>query len=281
MASRRPQGTPRGVSGAVTTMLLACMVNLAPDAVASTTPKPKGDATGWADPYGYNVHAARSSPPPRPTPAHRRGNGEVAAGTPPAGPNPPTYCKEAAAGAHFADPLAVMSGTPVTCASTHGPTPHDVAAQAWKSLRLPLPLVRTAPPRGTTGLVGLPEWVWIPRDKWRPLVKRASAGAVWAQVTATPQRITITPGPDLTPVGCDGPGTAYDPGRSASAQRTACSYTYGRSSAGEPGGAYRVTVSVTWAGRWAGSDGAGGVLPDLSRSTTFWVRVAEAQGLYG
>jgi predicted CxxxxCH...CXXCH cytochrome family protein len=160
-------------------------------------------------------------------------------------------------------------------------TPQQLAQQAWSALRLPLPDVRTAPPRASAGLVGLPEWAWVPRGEWAPISERAVAGAVWAEVTATPQRMSIKPGAGLAVVECSGPGTAYDPGRPASVQRTDCSYTYRHSSAAQPGAAYRVTVTVVWGGTWAGSDGSGGTLPDISRSTTFSLRVAEGQGLYG
>lgn len=159
-------------------------------------------------------------------------------------------------------------------------TPAELAQQAWNALRLPLPGVHTAPPRGAAGLVGLPEWVWVPASQWRPLTKRASAGGVWAEVTATPRQMIVTPGAGLGAVMCAGPGTAYDRQRSASSQQTDCSYTYARSSAGQPGAVYRVTVRVVWGGVWVGSGGAGGTLPDISRSTTFGLRVAEAQSLY-
>jgi hypothetical protein len=147
-------------------------------------------------------------------------------------------------------------------------------------LRLPVPDAHTAPPRGTDGLIGLPEWVWVPSDEWRPLTQTASAGAAWAQVTATPKQLTVKPGARMRAVNCQGPGTAYDPSRSASAQRTNCSYSYRHSSKYQPGAVYRVTVTVVWGGVWVGSGGAGGVLPDISRSTTFSLRVAEGQGLY-
>jgi hypothetical protein len=159
-------------------------------------------------------------------------------------------------------------------------TPAQLAQQAWNELKLPLPQVGTAPPRGSAGLVGLPEWVWVPASQWRPLTKRADAGGVWAQVTATPKQVIVAPGAGLSPVTCAGPGTAYAPGRPASSQHTDCSYTYARSSAGQPGAVYRVTVRVVWGGVWVGSGGAGGTLPDISRSTTFGLRVAEAQSLY-
>jgi hypothetical protein len=178
-----------------------------------------------------------------------------------------------------------MGGTPVDCvpgnSATPTVTPEELAQQAWRALRLPFPDVHTAPPRGAQGLVGLAEWVWVSRAQWRPLTKTASVGAVWARVTAMPKQLTIIPGAGLPAVRCNGPGVAYDPSRPASVQRTDCSYTYVRSSKGQPHGAYQMTVTVTWGGSWVGSGGAGGGLPDISRSTTFGVRVAEGQGLYG
>jgi hypothetical protein len=160
-------------------------------------------------------------------------------------------------------------------------TAAQLAQRARESLELPLPDVRTAPPRDSDGLVGLPEWVWVPRGQWHSMSTRASAGPVWAEVTATPQRIVIEPGAGLGAVTCDGPGTAYDTGKPASAQATDCSYTYTRSSAGQPNSAYTMTVTVVWAGTWEGASGAGGTLPEISRSTSFPIRVAEGQGLYG
>ena len=173
------------------------------------------------------------------------------------------------------------AGTGVCDAHQPSITPDVLAHQAWDSLRLPLPDVRTAPPRRSRGLVGLPEWVWVPHAQWRSLSRRASAGGVWAEVTAAPKHLIIYPGAGLPPVRCSGPGVAFDPVKPASVQHTDCSYTYRRSSATQPGGVYRVKVTVVWGGRWVGSGGAGGGLPDISRSTTFGLRVAEAQGLYG
>jgi hypothetical protein len=168
----------------------------------------------------------------------------------------------------------------LTLGNTPQVGPAGLAQRAWKDLRLPLPRVHTAPPRGSRGLVGLAEWVWIPRSQWRSLTKHASAGGAWVQVTATPTRLIVAPGSGLPPVSCAGPGTAYDPSRSASSQHADCSYTYARSSADQPGAAYQVTVQVVWGGTWVGSGGAGGVLPDISRSSSFGLRVAEAQSLY-
>jgi hypothetical protein len=195
----------------------------------------------------------------------------------------PPYCAEAAAASSVVGAPGVIAGRPVVCGTDTTPsvTPQELAQAAWKNLGLPIPAVHTAPPRGAQGLVGLPEWVWVPHNQWHATSRRTSTGAVWAQVTATPQRLIIKPGSDLPPMSCDGPGTTYDPAKPSSTQHTDCSYTYRRSSAAEPGAAYRVTVTVVWSGAWTGSGGASGTLPDISRSTAFGLKVAEGQGLYG
>lgn len=158
-------------------------------------------------------------------------------------------------------------------------SPAELALTKWARMPIPAPAVRTAPPRRRGGLVGLPEWFWA--TNWHPLSGRVAARNVWAEVTARPQSMTIAPAPGEPVLRCSGPGTAYDRSRPAASQRTDCSYTFARSSLHEPGGAYRVRVTVVWGGSWRGSDGSGGALPPLSRSTTFPLRVAEAQALYG
>ncbi|MFI0410600.1 hypothetical protein [Actinomadura sp. 3N508] len=158
-------------------------------------------------------------------------------------------------------------------------SPAALALTEWARMPIPAPVVRTAPPRRRGGLVGLPEWFWV--TNWHPLSGRVTARNVWVEVTARPRSMTIAPGAGEPVVRCSGPGTAYDKSRPAASQRTDCSHTFARSSLHEPGGAHRVRVSVVWGGTWRGSDGSGGALPPLDRSTTFRLRVAEAQALYG
>lgn len=174
----------------------------------------------------------------------------------------------------------------VVCSPVHGGgnkapkvSPRELALTRWARMPIPAPVVRTAPPRVRTGLVGLPEWFWV--ANWHSLGGRVSARDVWVEVTARPQGMTVSPGPREPLLRCSGPGTAYDRTRPAASQRTDCSYTFERSSLYEPGHAYRVQVTVVWGGTWRGSDGSGGALPPVSRSTSFRLRVAEAQALYG
>ena len=157
-------------------------------------------------------------------------------------------------------------------------SPAELAAQAWRSLRIPAPRVATAPPRRANGLVGLGEWFWV--TNWKSHSSRVEAGNVWAAVTARPIALSIAPGAGST-VRCAGPGTAYDGGHAADGQHSDCSYTYTRSSAGLPGSAYRVMATVTWGGTWVGAGTTGGSLPALTRSTTFPLRIAEGEAVTG
>ena len=280
MEGRRSPAGPNPLSRGLTGLTVAAVALLTSAAPARASGHGGGGTAGWydsSDPGSYHIRAGTTG---RHGTTSAGGSGRTAKA--PATPEP-TYCVEAAAAGRVAAPLAFIAGKPVVCGADATPTvsPQVLARQAWGDLHLPLPDVRTAPPRGSAALVGLPEWIWVPHRYWAPVTRRASAGAAWAEVMAIPKRMSIDPGGGMQSVGCSGPGTAYDPRRTASAQRTDCSYTYSRSSASQPGTAYRVTVTVVWDGSWAGSGGVGGTLPDISRSTTFSLRVGEGQGLYG
>ncbi|MEU6720748.1 hypothetical protein ABZ897_55630 [Nonomuraea sp. NPDC046802] len=149
----------------------------------------------------------------------------------------------------------------------------QLAQRAYKRIRISPPQVLTAPPRGRDGLVGLPHWFYLAEGQWVAKSKHLRTGAVWAEATAKPQRMTINTGEGHT-FTCDGPGTAYAPDLPATRQSSTCSYRFQ-----QPANARRVTVSVTWGGTWRGSGGAGGTLPPITRSVTFPVRVVEAQAL--
>ncbi|HEY2261254.1 MAG TPA: hypothetical protein VGI96_01365 [Streptosporangiaceae bacterium] len=157
-------------------------------------------------------------------------------------------------------------------------TPQQLLAWAQSQLKLPLPGVQTAPPRGSDGLVGLPEWFWVSPAQWHPATARVAVGAVWAQVTARPASITVRPGTGTT-LTCGGAGTVYNPHLPAQAQHSTCTWTYSQSSDGLPGNAYPASVTVTWDASWQGSGGAGGALAPAGQTAAVAVPVAEAQAL--
>jgi hypothetical protein len=157
------------------------------------------------------------------------------------------------------------------------PDPEALRASAQEELRLPTPEVAMSPPGEQ--VVHVESWLWLDGALWRPHSSSASAGGVTATVTATPSRTVWDMGNGDVVV-CDGPGVAYDTRRSAAGQSTDCSYTYRVSSAGRPGDAYPVTVTVEWQLSWTvtGAPG-GGALPALTTSTSTAVPVGEVQAL--
>ncbi|MEO3861323.1 hypothetical protein [Acrocarpospora sp. B8E8] len=161
-------------------------------------------------------------------------------------------------------------------------TAQELMLRAMRDLRLPVPAVRTAPPRGSDGMVGIPLWFWIPESQWRPITRRVQTGPTWAQVTATPRQLVIEPGHGQRGVRCQGPGMPYRPYQGSlptGSPPGSCSYTFTRSSAGLRGAAYPVRASVVWGAAWQGSGGAGAVLDAQVSTTTFDVRIAEGQAL--
>jgi hypothetical protein len=157
-----------------------------------------------------------------------------------------------------------------------------MARTAANQLVLPKPSARRNP--AGPALANLATWWWLDPADWRPLTQRTQAGPVWAQVTATPTSTTWDPGDGSAPVVCDGPGTAYDTSRPASAQSTQCSYTYRRSSADQPQTGpsindrfFTVTVTTTWQVTWVGTAGSSGTLPVLTTSSSFPLAVAQRQ----
>lgn len=154
--------------------------------------------------------------------------------------------------------------------------------QASNEIVLPAPVIYTSPPSST--YVNLPTWLWIDPADWRPFVATASAGAVSATATAEPSSVTWSMG-DGSSVVCTGPGVPYDFSVPASEQQTDCSYTYTRSSAGQPGvdgpaDVFRVTATINWVVTWsaAGTPG-GGDLPQLSTTSTQFLRVEQVESV--
>jgi hypothetical protein len=173
--------------------------------------------------------------------------------------------------------LVSGNGTPAV-------TPQELLQVAESELRVPVLAPGTAPPLGKDGLVGLPEWFWVPAGQWHPVTVTVSAGPVWATLTATPSQLTFDPGGGLSGASCKGPGISYSAARAAGQVTTACSYTFTQSSARQPGGAYPASVTVTWVVTWRGFSPAGGnvggtVNAGLQIADPIAVRVAEGQAL--
>jgi hypothetical protein len=80
-------------------------------------------------------------------------------------------------------------------------------------------------------------------------------------------------------VPCQGAGIPYTSVDNPASASPDCELTYTSSSAGQPGGAFRATATITWDVTWRGGGGAGGVLPPLFTTAVAAFRVAESQAL--
>jgi hypothetical protein len=157
------------------------------------------------------------------------------------------------------------------------PAPGVLARLAERLLRLPHPVIRSSPAPGARQLTELPTWLWMAPGVWTLRSATASVPGESVTATATPVSAAWQMGDGHT-VTCHGPGTAYTgAGNPASASPT-CGYTYTQSSAGRPGAAFHVTVTITWAITWRGG-GTAGTLPPLFTTSAALFRVAESQAV--
>jgi hypothetical protein len=160
-----------------------------------------------------------------------------------------------------------------------GPPALAVLAQfAEKFLRLPDPVIRSSPAPGALQLTRLPTWLWIAPDVWQPQSKTAKVPGESVTATATPVSASWSMG-DGTTITCHGPGTAYAGSDNPAAASPTCGYTYQQSSAGKPGAAFHVTVTITWDITWRATGGAGGALAPLETAAGAAMRVAESQAV--
>ena len=176
-------------------------------------------------------------------------------------------------------PVTVTVPTPSDEAPP-GPPPVDPYALALKAaseLVLPTPQVRLNP--AADQIVQLPSWLWLEPGQWVQRSASASAGPVTATVTAVPLWVRWEMGTGDV-VLCEGPGRVYEPRFADVPEATDCKYTYRHSSAGQPGDAYSMTVTVEWDLTWIATGAPGrGSLGTVAVPTTLPVRVAELQAL--
>lgn len=159
------------------------------------------------------------------------------------------------------------------------PTPSKTVVQAAKDQTSPpAPRIRLNPSERHEQIVQLPTWMWVDDQAWKTRTARAEAGRAWAEARAVPTRVIWNMGNGDTVV-CNGPGKPYDTRRSSTAQSSNCTYTYETSSAGRPHDRYTVSATVVYRVTWKGSNGSGGSLGEIRKSSSTPVRVAEIQAL--
>ncbi|SFT82683.1 hypothetical protein SAMN05660657_03330 [Geodermatophilus amargosae] len=149
--------------------------------------------------------------------------------------------------------------------------PRVLAEQAIASLTMRAPEIRMAPPPGSSsGLVGLPVWMWTERGEQflGPARQTASAGGVTVTAVGEVSRIVWDMG-DGTTVVC-GAGTPYVPG--AAGPSPDCGHVYARASTRHaPDGAWPVTATSTWTVTWSGGGLSGTETLELSSAAELLV----------
>lgn len=146
-----------------------------------------------------------------------------------------------------------------------------LAQEAASSLTVAFPQPDMAPPPDADHLVGIAEWMWIDPSGFEPVSASASIPGISVTATAAPTSATWDMGDGSEPITCDA-GTAYDPALHDSYVPT-CSHVY------QWDGHYTITVTTHWAITWSASNGDGGTLPGLDRSTTFDIEVLQRQAV--
>ncbi|WP_245929074.1 hypothetical protein [Murinocardiopsis flavida] len=197
------------------------------------------------------------------------GGGEAAAEAEPA-------CEEVGAGAQECEAGFDQAGL---SGDEPAVDPVEVANNARDSLVLPGPGMATSPGADAPVLVRVPVWLWVDDESWRSESAEAEVPGGSVSVTATPTVADWSMG-DGSTVSCEGPGVPFTAGRDdPAAESPECGHTYTRASAGEPQGAYRVGVEVTWEVTWESSEGDGGELEPLVTSASEDLDVVESHGL--
>jgi hypothetical protein len=151
-----------------------------------------------------------------------------------------------------------------------------LALQARASVGISDPLIRTSPEAGDRLYVRVPTWLWVDGGWWHSYSATASAGRVTATVSARPVAASWSFG-DGGSVTCSGPGVPWRAGLPEDA--TDCSHTFTSSSAGQPGGTFALSTTVTLEVTWTSNIGSGGALEPISRTASQAVEVGEIQAI--
>jgi hypothetical protein len=148
------------------------------------------------------------------------------------------------------------------------PDPAALAQRAVKMMALRGADIGIAPKPGTTGLVGLPVWLW---DKpsattWGPVSRSVSAGGVTVNATAHVTQIVWSLG-DGSSVTCTSVGTPYTAsyGNKPSPD---CGHVYQRTSAGQADGTYPIQAVSTWSVKWTATTGQTGTITTTRHSNS-------------
>jgi len=149
--------------------------------------------------------------------------------------------------------------------------PRVLAERARAQLQLPRPQPRTWP-APEDQVVRVPVWLHV--DNFESASATATAGPVSATVSAAPVSVEWSFG-DGQSVTCADAGAELRAGPSVSA----CTHTFERTSARQPGEVFAGSVSITWHLRWDSNLGDRGDLGLVVQSTPVTWRVEQIQSV--
>lgn len=152
--------------------------------------------------------------------------------------------------------------------------PMVLAEQARAVMRLPEPVIGTAPELDKPRFVNLASWMWIAEGDWEPVTVTASVSAGAVTVVATPQRVVWDTG-DGGQVVCTGPGTPFSRAAASENGSPDCGHTYTALPPGGAGAKVDLIAVWEWGISWSTTDGRGGELEDLTTSSSVAVAVSE------
>ncbi|MFG2405356.1 ATP/GTP-binding protein [Streptomyces brevispora] len=153
--------------------------------------------------------------------------------------------------------------------------PAVLAQQAMDKMTLRGPAIGMAPQPGSTGVVGMPVWMWteVAAETWGPNSASASVPGLTVTATARAEKIVWHMG-DGTSVTCTSAGTPYQKayGKKKSPD---CGHTYRTTSARQSGQKFTITATTTWNVHWEGGGQSGDLTAARSSRTT--ARIGEVQ----
>lgn len=154
------------------------------------------------------------------------------------------------------------------------PAPQVLAAEAAAALNLDLPDIATAPPRGGLQLAGVDVWFWATGKDAHTAT--ASIQGLSATVTARATKLDLRFDDGATQ-SCPGLGAPYAEDRPADTDTdtaaATCRHVFTTRAR------HAVTATVTWELRWEATDGSGGALDPVARTTTFALDVSDGQAV--
>ncbi|WP_304455576.1 hypothetical protein [Nocardiopsis sp. YSL2] len=165
---------------------------------------------------------------------------------------------------------ATASGT----GAVEGFDPAVLAEQARAVMSVPEPAIGTAPPLGKPRFVNMPSWMWVAEQDWEPVTATASVSAGSVTVVAVPERVVWDTG-DGHEVVCTGPGTVFSSDVYREEGSPDCGHTYTALPSGGAGARVGLVAVWEWGVSWSTTDGQGGVLEDLTTTSTVSVPVSE------